>query len=764
MGLKQKIVVVNQFTSNKINRGGNSPGKYVLRYMARDDACEVVAPILHRDLDKYVTRYMARDYATEIADSAFEVAEESTGVTGLGGRGFGYGSVSLGHDQIMAASKDIQKHYDNGHTVYKTIISFDHDYLVKHKLVPEDFVPTNKGDYSGVVDHMKLRMAIMHGLDRMSTKYDDLRYVGTIQTDTMHVHCHLAMFDAGDGNITKHGQQRGVIPQGHFMFLRRGIDASLDEMQHVKHMSSAVGYEKRNTSTYVKKWTFDEMVRSSTPQFLLACLPDEPKMWRAKSRAKEMERPNRIARGMVEETLAQPDSPMPAAMAAIRDYANYRANEEDLSAEEWKKLVDTGREEIIDGCVNSLYQMLRQIPEHQINTMTPLINVMSMDTESLEQLYAEQQPSSSQDLVGFGYRMRSYATRQREHSEAAQKYKRVAKAWEAIEDTGAAASGSVVLHRFFQHEQQYEEMLASKYHHLLPFHGQREDWYEDWDEIAQYGERMIRLEMMIADRSLPGYKDPDEAERVGREAYDQPGARFLTSGAAGKNVLRHRLALMRDTYDSKLEAFIDKTHDKGLSIAVDNSIELSRKAQNEDVSINVKITDEDVYPFSYTRSLDLHRIGADFSQDAPLDEDVITNFTRVARVRQHLLDDAMIYLARSGQGDRVAALPVEDIGRMNALADRYDEGLDVLPSRIAELARVEAESRSVPRRARTIDIDPGIAREAKSTVAATVSDRVRELKERQRERDRGRQRDVDANRVVAQQSSPLDSARGRRGR
>lgn len=740
MGLKQSIVVVNQFTAKKAGGGGTrggTPGQYVVRYMARDDACEVIAPIIHPRMDQYVTRYMAREAAVEIARDAYEANDAVLAVTGLGGRGFGYGSVSLGHDQIVAASKDIQKHFEDGHTVYKTVISFDHDYLIKHGLVPEDFVPEEKGDYAGQVDHMKLRMAIMRGLDRMSTKYDDLRYVGTIQTDTMHVHCHLAMFDAGNGNITKGGQQRGVIPQNHFMFLRRGIDASLDEMQHVKHMSSAVGYEKRNTVTYVKKWTFDEMVKSSTPQFLLATLPDEPKMWRAKSNAKEMEKPNQIATAMVEEMLARPGSPMPEAMAAIREYANHRSVNEDLSIQEWQKLVDQGREEIIDGCVNSVYQMLKSVPDYELNVMTPMLDVMAMDTEDLEQLYATQQPDSNSDLVGFGYRMRSYASRQANHTHRAQMFKRSAKSWEAADAAGVAAPGSVVLHRFFTEELKYEEMLASKYHHLLPFHGKEEEWYDDWDEIAAYGERMVRLEMMIADRSLSGYKDPDEAERVAREAYAQPGGRFMTGGSAGKAILRNRLALMRDTYDAKIEKFVDKTHARGLSIDVDDSTRLSRKAQEKQTDVDVSITTDDVYPFKLTRSLDLHRIGGDFSQDAPMDADVIENFVARARLRRNLFDDVREYMISTRQGDQLRVLeetgmlPSDDIDDMNDLADRYDQGLKVLPSKIAELSRRENVRRSVRRRKTTTELETRLTHEAQDSINATVNERIGEIKERQ---------------------------------
>ena len=58
---------------------------------------------------------------------------------------------------------------------------------------------------------MKLRYAVYSGMERASEDYDDLHYVGTIQVDTEHIHCHLAMVDMGIGNITEDGTQRGKI-------------------------------------------------------------------------------------------------------------------------------------------------------------------------------------------------------------------------------------------------------------------------------------------------------------------------------------------------------------------------------------------------------------------------------------------------------------------------------------------------------------------------------------------------------------------------
>ena len=88
------------------------------------------------------------------------------------------------HEKVLEASKDIQRNFDAGKTVMKTVISFDQEYLKQMGLVEEEFEVNQKGDYRGNVDQMKLRFAIMNGLQKMSKNYDDLQYVGVIQVDT----------------------------------------------------------------------------------------------------------------------------------------------------------------------------------------------------------------------------------------------------------------------------------------------------------------------------------------------------------------------------------------------------------------------------------------------------------------------------------------------------------------------------------------------------------------------------------------------------
>ena len=71
MGLKQSIVIVNEFTTPLPGSGGSrggTPGEYITRYMARELATESLAPIRRHRTDDFIMRYMARESATEAID------------------------------------------------------------------------------------------------------------------------------------------------------------------------------------------------------------------------------------------------------------------------------------------------------------------------------------------------------------------------------------------------------------------------------------------------------------------------------------------------------------------------------------------------------------------------------------------------------------------------------------------------------------------------------------------------------------------------
>jgi len=297
MALSQSIVVKNEFTIKSDGKGsrGSTPGDYVTNYMARDEAIETLTPVKRLEQQDFIERYMLREDVVAMADDRWQLKPEFRRIQKYGGVAFGYGSISMSDEKLKFASKDIQTQFDNGKTVLKTVLSFDEAYLRENKLIPDDFVCTKAGDYRGKLDQMKLRMGIMHGLDALAKDYDDLQYVGVIQVDTKHVHCHLAMVDRGVGTLTADGTQKGKLSTAQKDKLRRSVDLFLDESKSVQYMSSNIAMDKRNTSIFVKQVSHRTMQQNGTAQLLMACLPDDKRLWRASSNNKQMEKANALA-------------------------------------------------------------------------------------------------------------------------------------------------------------------------------------------------------------------------------------------------------------------------------------------------------------------------------------------------------------------------------------------------------------------------------------------------------------------------------------
>ena len=718
MGLKQNIVVVNEYTvplpSGGGSRGG-TPGEFVTRYMARKGATEQVAPIRRLRTDDFIQRYMARESATERLDlrSPRQLKREMSKAQGNGGVAFGYGEVSLSDERLASASADVQRLFDEGHTVMKTVLSFRPEYLKEHGVLPEDFEFERPGDYRGYVDQMKLRMAIMHGLDRMGrAEYDDLRYVGVIQVDTAHVHCHLAMVDAGEGTKTADGTQKGKLSARSMSLLRRGTQAWLDEKQKVKHLSSAVGYERRNVTSYVKRWAHQQMLRESLPQFLVACLPEDRRMWRLSTNHEAMHKPNRIVRELVEEVLERPGSPMAEAMEQVHQYADYRRKDEDLDDNQWARLVQNGREKIIERGVNAVYATLRQLPEDSLRVRTPLLHAMGMDYEQIA-ARAQESRSGDDDLAGFSFRLRSFSARLEHHTAQREEYHEKARTWEAADEANVAVTASRALYRFYLEEEEYQARCAAKYRHFLPLPQTSDEWYARWQEVAEYGERMLSLESMRKDASLRKTKDIDEAERLGREIYGQPGGGRISQGQFEQ--VDERISKMRIAYARKLADLRTELSGQGYQLQVETDEETGRDVPSVETGAE--------YDFMKVRGLDLHRMRYDFSEDVEISNSALREYVSWARRRQQALQGAVEYLESSGQAEVVQTLPVADIKAMNDLASRLTadpKSKPMLPSKVAELV----QRRELLRRSKTVRLGTGLDERVNEGLAQAMAEPI----------------------------------------
>lgn len=696
---------------------------------------------------------------------------------GKGGLAFGYGEVSLSHEKLMSASADIQRLFDKGHTALKTVLSFDHDYLRSVGVVPADMDQRiSAGDYRGQLDQLKLRRAITHGLERMGRRggYDDLRYVGVIQVDTEHVHCHLVMVDAGDGIKAVDGTQKGKLSQESMSTLRRGIDSVLDEQKAVAFLASAVDVERRNVLSYIKRWAYESMSWQSTPQFVLAMLPENKNLWRASTNRVEMRRPNELVRKMVEERLARPGSPMDAAMARVRSYADGRVAREGLSTTERDRLVDTGRRQIIDRCVNGVYRVLAQIPETEKVEATPLMATMATQAETLQEAVVDQQESvqsvqstQTQDqpeedgssgqlsTEEFSLRLRAYSARLDEHTRLRQTYRLKAQGWGAENAAGRADASSRVMHDFYRSEEDYHAMCQSKYRHFMRFTPPQVDWQSDWDRVEDYGHRLTGLKALRADRSIAAMADPSAAESLGRELYDQQGGYELAAGGVvGRRMLDERVERMENAYAAMVDEVRSRASAAGVSlVAVDpedavtdtdtdhrrvvlsSRLEVAEQVREPDADIHtpgvrVAVVDAPEHDFTDVRGVDLHDMSHEWLVDQKVGDRVLKDVTRVAELRRQAIDNARVWMQETQLDEEIVdelGEADEDVTRMENTLEQVVADGGVLRSGLAEhvrRTRVARQARQAAQQAEQtegeVDVEPVETREPVTPGLRTV--------------------------------------------
>ena len=697
MGLKQNIVVVNEFSMKTADGGGTrgkTPGDYVLRYMARNAATEGMTPIRLEDQDAYVTRYMARKEATETFDTVSRIKQGMREAQGLGGVAFGstgkddIGDMSMSDAKIRAVSKDIQRQFDDGKTVLKTVLSFDTEYLRKMGIVGPEFKLRNAGDFRGNIDQMKMRMAIMRGMERLGSKFDDLEWAGVIQVDTKHVHCHICMVDKGVGRLMPDGTQRGKLNENEKRVLRRGVDMALDDMHPIRMLSSSVAYDRRNARCFIKKFTHETMAAHGTPQLLLACLPEDRNLWRASTNRKEMRKSNAIVREYVEQILAQPDSGYEEAMRDINEYAMARTKDEELTGEEFRRLVNNGRERLVTDCMNGVYAVLKTIPKDRIMTRTPMLDVMSME-------YTDMASEAVTDpMIEFGFKLRSYSSRLDHHQRERRRYHDARKQYEDAEAHGQVSEDSKPLKTFYEVEETYNAMLMAKYRHFLAFLPPEEEYKEEFDELMEYRAKIRRLDLMMQDKGM-SRRTPESAEDYGRKTYGTHGGRFMV---VAPSVLQTRLDKMLDTYEDKVEDFQMHLDECGLTYEAD---------ENE-----AHVRREPLYEFDDVKALDLHHLSYDFPFEAEVSKVNVDAFVEISERRYQAYMGAVAYLEASGQSSYVDELPGADVKLMKEVSDRMSSAPFIRSMKSAPSGR--------SKRGATVSLSDDYTKDIQLAVKATV--------------------------------------------
>ena len=664
MGLKQSIVVKNQFTVKTGDNGGRrgkTPGRYVLRYMARKDATEPIAPIRQSRADDFIKKYMVRKDATEPLRDPKLVKQTAEDVVRFGGVAFGYGQIALSDEDLVKASDDIQKCFDEGKTVMKTVLSFDEDYLRENGIIDPNFVFQRAGDYKGHIDQMKLRKAIMSGLERFGRSYDDL----------------------------PNGEQKGKMTQRSMNQLRRGIDVALDDQKTIQFMASQYQTEKRNVKSFVKKMSYLAIDEHGLGQLMLAVLPEDSRLWRADSNNKRMKRANNLAREFVNKMFEKEGSGYREAQASVLAYVNKRSDREGLSEKDKAMLIKNGYKKIEDKAINTVYETLRQYRGEDLTVHTRMMDIAVSDLDDLA-------GQKDDPLAQFGYRLRSYSIRRKHHMEEKHKYKQRVR---ELEDTPNRNEIADKFLEFYRFEAMYHAQLQAKYQSFLSFLPKRDVYEDRIKDLMDYEKRMVNLERRMNDKSMRKM-NPDNAEVFGFSTYGQRGGHYVAEKNTG--VLRTRLGIMQDKFDKNMDDLNEDLFDAGFKLV----------QEDDGFHLKPKLP----YDFEDVKALDLHHLDYDFFYDADVSVGNVSKFVTTANERYELFKPVEEYLVRTDQEAQLEDFAVYDINKMKQYAD--DMKLKpVLKSKISEAGVIE-------RAHNTIDLSRDLEKELQDVIQHIMHERV----------------------------------------
>lgn len=772
MGLKQSIIVKNQYTHNNVNtpgkgsRGG-TPGNYVLQYMARLEATEVLSPASFYDpetpLYDYSTRYMLREEATEALkdDSLVNVSVEKLkqdfrDIDALTGRAFGNRGASLSDQTVRDSSTKIQKAFDEGHAVQKIILSFDEEFLKENGVVDKDYQHNGRGSYKGHVDQLKLRLAVINGVDKMTKlgQYADPEWVGVIQLDTNHIHAHIALVDKdfSPSRMVDDTHDKGKLTQREINKMRRGIQSGLNDMKTIKSFQQSAAIERRNVISFVKDYSFDQAKDHGRMQVILAALPEKKHHWRYRTNRRDMKRANELATNYVTQLFE--DEPVKSgylsAIQAVERYAKERQSNEDLTPNEQTKLIKNGKELIVERSVNGLYQSLKGFDKNTLPIQTATID---MQSASQDQLLSQidkhhSEPVSDEgvdfDPAGFELRVRGYGKRLNHHAGKSQEYKMLIHTFDETNAVSPVAPEAFMLRRFYEEELQWNMGLTDKYRSFFTLNG-RDDRLAKEKHVPSYEallERYTNLTKQSAfltdvdegtaltdwpdltdDFSLNhvfAYSDSINAHIKEKYGVDQGSRVYSSFYREGlEDELDNDKALyVEDLREYTFNCFVDgvSTQQNWMDLQPPHRDVSSREYE---YNVNHKATvfqppklpqtrDEGISPrhFDNVKALDIHHLNVDYygKEDRSIKDRFKDIFTETMRWREYFVKQAKEFLHKTNQRFRAQALDdvIEDVSDMRDCAVKLvQDGL------IPTIDPVQIDG-SDKRNTKTIRLDTGV--------------------------------------------------------
>lgn len=477
MSIDKSIVIVNEFTTKGNPSRGGSPDKYVQDYMAREDATNRLYPLtspldgLHRKPHVVTDLTQAVDEVSNTYSSQDTIRRALFNAQGADGVAFG--SLGLSYDEELLEQEAIhmKQCFDRGHTILKTVISFETNYLKEQKVLPADFVHVEKGDFDGNIDQLRLRLAITDGVNHMmnTSGFGTPTWVGTIQGDTHHVHAHLTLSD--DGGSRRHvenGEERGKLTSREMSRMRRRIHRTLEESKEIEHLHEQVPNEQRLQESLVVAQAFHARMASMYLQQLIASLPEDKDEWVYGSPNRIMHRPNQLMKGYMShlEKTYSDDTYYALERDAIETYANQQVTRGTWSEVEAETYQYHATFEAEARVATRIYDNLKTTPKRDMVVSTPFIKAFAKDGRAIHHDASEDTPTSP--LQQLQYNSYVYQKRMVEHGKESEVYHVAVHDYMKRSGLQYNNPDFRVMLDFYEQEEETHMQLVDKYRSFVP--------------------------------------------------------------------------------------------------------------------------------------------------------------------------------------------------------------------------------------------------------------------------------------------------------
>lgn len=270
--------------------------------------------------------------------------------------------------------------------------------------------------------------------------------------------------------------ERGKISEKVKKGMRDQLNRSLSKTKDIKPFVKEVGDKKRLTKALTLDTVYYNDVTVEKLKILIASLPDNKKLWRAKSNAKAMQRPNEIANDIIEDiwTKNKDVVNLDAFDRAARMYAKTRQYDEKFDDKVKEEQIATAYNQLKEESINMLYKDIKKRVNSEDKTVdSPKYAIKSISTEALKNEIVKS--ARNQDvnnvhhldkLIQFEFKQRDYSNRLKKAHYEKSKYHQELSRYDYLDSKGRTSQSSKVVREFYEQEYEYYEKIHDKYRYL----------------------------------------------------------------------------------------------------------------------------------------------------------------------------------------------------------------------------------------------------------------------------------------------------------